>query len=88
MLERLSDDGWLYELVEVASPTQYRPDLADKAAHWLTRGVGMVWVVWPERHEVDVWTPGATEPRTLRDDDALEGGEIVPGFRVALDQLW
>ena len=75
-------------VVEVASPTQYRPDLTDKAAHWLARGVRAVWVIWPERHEVDVWTPGATGPRTLHDDDALEGGEVVPGFHVALDQLW
>jgi Uma2 family endonuclease len=75
-------------VVEVASPSQYRPDLADKAGIWLDRGVRMVWVVWSERREVDVWTSGAAEPRTLQDDDALDGGDVVPGFRVALDQLW
>jgi Uma2 family endonuclease len=75
-------------VVEVASPTQYRPDLADKAQQWLDRGVRMVWVVWPERRELDVWLPGSAEPRTLHDEDALEGGEVVPGFSVALGQLW
>jgi Uma2 family endonuclease len=75
-------------VVEVASPTQYRPDLADKARQWLDRGARMVWVIWPERLALDEWTRGSVEPRTLRDDDALEGGEVVPGFRLALGQLW
>lgn len=75
-------------VVEVASPSQYRPDLADKAGIWLDRGVRMVWVLWPEQREIDVWTPGTAEPRTLHDDDALDGGDVVPGFRLALDQVW
>jgi Uma2 family endonuclease len=75
-------------VVEVASPSQYRPDLADKARQWLDRGVRTVWVIWPERHEVDVWIPGATEPSTLRDDETLEGGEVIPGFQITLGQLW
>ena len=75
-------------VVEIASPTQYRPDLGDKAQHWLERGVRVVWVIWPDRRELDVWTLGAAEPRTLHDDDALDGGDVVPGFRLALGQLW
>ena len=75
-------------VVEIASPTQYRPDLADKARLWLDRGVHLVWVVWPERRELDIWTSGVTEPRTLIDDDALEGGDVIPGFRATLSQLW
>jgi Uma2 family endonuclease len=74
-------------VVEIASPTQYRPDLADKAQHWLDRGVRLVWVIWPERREVDVWTRGSTAPRTLQDDDTLEGGDVVPGFVIPLGQV-
>lgn len=75
-------------VVEVASPTQYRPDLADKARHWLDRGVRLVWVVWPDRRELDAWTSGGKEPRTLHGDDALDGGDVVPGFRIPLSQIW
>ncbi|HZS89861.1 MAG TPA: Uma2 family endonuclease [Chloroflexota bacterium] len=75
-------------VVEIASPTQYRPDLADKAQRWLDRGVRQVWVIWPERHEIDIWTPGATGPHTLQGDDTLDGGDIVPGFSLALSQIW
>jgi Uma2 family endonuclease len=75
-------------VVEIASPTQYRPELSDKAQRWLDRGVRLVWVIWPEWREVDEWTPGATEPLTLQDDDTLHGGDIVPGFSLALSQIW
>jgi Uma2 family endonuclease len=35
-------------VVVIASPSQDRPDLADKVGRWLTRGVRAVWVIWPE----------------------------------------
>jgi Uma2 family endonuclease len=75
-------------VVEIASPTQYRPDLADKAQHWLDRGVRLVWIIWPEQHEVDVWTRGAAAPCTLQDAETLEGGDVVPGFGIPLNLLW
>ena len=75
-------------VVEIASPTQYRPDLADKAHFWLDRGVRLVWVAWPDRRELDVWAPGAADPQTLHGDDYLEGGAVVPGFHIPLDQVW
>jgi Uma2 family endonuclease len=75
-------------VVEIASATQYRPDLADKAQHWLDRGVRLVWVIWPERREVDVLTRGSAAPRTLQDDDTLDGDDVIPGFGIPLSQVW
>jgi Uma2 family endonuclease len=74
-------------VVEIASPTQYRPDMADKAQRWLERGVRAVWVIWPERHELDIWEPGTIEPRTLRDDEVLDTA-VLPDFRLSLAELW
>ncbi|MGH2343856.1 MAG: hypothetical protein ACRDG4_01425 [Chloroflexota bacterium] len=37
---------------------------------------------------IDIWTPDAASPRTLRDADYLDGGDVVPGFRLALAELW
>jgi Uma2 family endonuclease len=34
-------------VVEVASPSQYRPEMGEKARFWLKCGVRLVWVVWP-----------------------------------------
>ncbi len=46
-----------------------------------------MWVIWPERRELDVWTSDSAEPRTLDDDDTLDGGHVVPGFRILLSQF-
>jgi Uma2 family endonuclease len=74
-------------VVEIASPTQYRPDMGDKAQQWLGRGVRLVWVVWPDQHEIDVWTPGAQEPRTLGGHNELDAGDVVPGLRITVANL-
>ncbi len=74
-------------VVEIASPRQSRPDLAEKARHWIERGVTVVWVLWPDQRELDVWSEGISEPRTLQEDDTIEG-DVVPGFLLPLNQLW
>ena len=74
--------------VEIASPSQFRPVLGAKAWLWLSRGAHLVWVVWPERQELDVWTPGEETPRTLRLGDAVDGGDVLPGFTLSLADLF
>jgi Uma2 family endonuclease len=74
--------------VEVASPSQYRPEMSAKAWQWLHRGSRLVWAVWPTRREVDVWTPGQQAPLTLHSADVLDGREVVPGFTYAPADLF
>jgi len=75
--------------IEVVSPSQKLGDdaMAAKARRYLQGGTRLVWVVWPERREVDVWrVASVNQPAaTLHSDDALDGEDIVPGFtyRVA-----
>jgi Uma2 family endonuclease len=67
--------------VEVASPSQSTGDLAAKAALYLAGGTRLVWVVWPDRRQVDVWHPGDTgPPATLGVGDTLAGEDVIPGF--------
>lgn len=76
-------------VVEVASPSQQqRRDLHDKARRWLERGVRLVWVVWPDRKAVDVWKPGVAKPHSLTGQAELDGGDVVPGFRVPIAEIW
>ncbi|HVA91863.1 MAG TPA: Uma2 family endonuclease [Chloroflexota bacterium] len=75
-------------VVEIASPSQFRPVLGAKAWLWLRRGARLVWVVWPRQQEIDVWTPGQETPRTLRLGDAVEGGDVLPGFTLSLADLF
>lgn len=75
--------------VEVASPTQWRPEMADKARLWLARGCKLVWVVWPRYQTIDVWRPGDQEKRqTLRPGDELDGADVMPGFRYPVSKVF
>ena len=72
--------------------------MAANARQYLNAGTALVWVVWPEQGEVDVWRPADVRPRyqdmrpstTLhaRDDDALSGENVVPGFSCPLAPLF
>jgi len=74
--------------VEIASPTQYRPGMKAKAERYLAGGTSLVWVVWPGRRQVDVWRPGDAEPTILGSDDTLDGEAVVPGFTIAVMDLF
>jgi Uma2 family endonuclease len=76
-------------VVEVASPSQSRPEIEAKAKVWLDAGVRVIWLVWPSTRQVDVWTAGA-DPlvRCLDESDELDGGEVLPGFKYSLSRLW
>ncbi len=68
-------------VAEIASPSQYRPEMAAKARLYLEAGVRLVWIVWPDDEQVDVWRPGPDAPvATLSASDILDGYDIIPGF--------
>ena len=73
--------------VEVKSPGNSYPELAAKAAMWLSYGSRQVWVADPERATITVYRP-YQEPLTLTEDDVLEGGDLLPGFAVPVWRLF
>ena len=73
--------------VEVLSPDNTRREVERKVGIYLGAGVALVWVVDPKPRTVSVHQPGR-EPRVLGGDDVLEGGEVLPGFAVALAHLF
>lgn len=75
--------------VEVASPDQWRPELAAKVRAYLAYGVRLVWIVWPRSQQADVWRPGADEPAaTLGPGDMLDGEDVLPGFTLPVAALF
>ena len=72
---------------EVLSPDDSPRETERKVAISLGAGVALVWVVDPGRRTVAVHQPGR-EPEVLRGDDVLDGGEVLPGFAVALAYLF
>ena len=74
-------------VVEVVSPYDRPGAVAAKAAMWLEAGVRLVWVVDPSTRTVAVHAP-ARDVRVLGAGDALDGEDVVPGFRVAVADLF
>jgi len=74
-------------VVEVSSPSQTRPKTERKAARWLEYGVLEVWLVDSNRRTVDVRRATGNNQQ-LREGEVLTGGDIVPGFKIPLSEIF
>jgi len=74
--------------VEVVSPSETRPKVRTKIRKYQKYGTALIWVIWPERKIVEVYHLGSDLPLTLTAEDELNGGEIVPGFKLLINQLF
>ena len=75
--------------VEVASPDQFHPEMATKARLYLKAGVQLVWVVWPNERQVDLWLPGHDQPvKTMGVNGELDGLDVVLRFTYAVADLF
>ena len=66
--------------VEVVSPGDSAPEVAAKVAVYHRLGVRLVWVADPGPRTVAVHSAGGA-PHVLREGDVLDGGDVLPGFR-------
>lgn len=73
---------------EVVSPSDKASELEVKIAEYFRAGVQLVWVVHPTLSKIHVYT-SPTEPiRVLNVGDVLDGGAVVPGFKLPLTELF
>ena len=72
--------------VEVLSPTNDDEQMRVKVVNYLAAGT-IVWVVDPDKERIDLHQPGQPV-RVLRLDDTLEGGALLPGFSVAVREVF
>lgn len=73
--------------VEVVSPSNTVSAMQRKALEYLDAGARLVWIVDPAERTVTVHR-GRDDIRILAGGDALEGGATLPGFRLALTDLF
>ena len=73
--------------VEVTSPGDTGPDVAEKVASWLAAGTRAVWVVDPGRESVTIHESGAI-PRRLVVPEVLDGPPLAPAFRLPLADVF
>lgn len=83
--------GWLEGApevaVEIAGDGQAMSSLLKKAMEYLAAGSKMVWVLEPAAEMVTVVTP-PNQVRVLDAEEALDGGEALPGFRCEVRALF
>ena len=89
--ERLTSDVYLERApdlaIEILSPGQNTARLLDKVQFYLLNGVRLVWVIDPSARTIAVLAPGE-EGRTLTAGAMLDGGDLLPGFSVPVDELF
>ena len=72
--------------VEVLSPSNLASDINLKIRQLLDAGAQAVWIVDPATRSVQIHSPqGFT---VLREDDALSGGDILPGFSIKVADIF
>jgi Uma2 family endonuclease len=72
---------------EVISPTNTGDEIEQKLQDYFAAGVRMVWVVYPVFRRVYVYE-SLTQVRILTETDELDGGAVLPGFRIGIAALF
>ena len=73
--------------VEIESFSDSIAEVNDKARMWRSYGVPLVWATYTNPRSIDVHHADGTIT-TLRENDILDGGEILPGFSVPVGDVF
>jgi Uma2 family endonuclease len=85
-----TDEWWdvVPDLVgEVVTQEERAADLMDKIADYFRAGVRLVWLVYPRLQLVYVYH-SLTQAHILSASDELDGGVVLPSFRVSVAALF
>ena len=84
-------------VVELVSPSDEGPRgseaLRRKMASYLANGAQLGWLLFPQQRAVEIWQPGAGPAvpvvmERIEAAEVLEGGELLPGLRLELAEIW
>lgn len=73
--------------VEVTSPDDSFEEVEEKVFDWLDAGTRMVVVVNPRKRSATVYR-SRSEIAAMREGEVLEGGEVVPGWRLPVGEIF
>lgn len=72
---------------EIVSPSNTASEIQEKVLEYLDAGTRLVWVIDPQARVVNTYR-SRREVRVLGPQDELEGGDVLPGFRLPLEDLF
>jgi len=73
--------------VEIVSPTNLAEEIDRKITHYFQAEVRLVWVFYPESGRIYVYQ-SPTHVSILERTDTLDGGDVLPGFRLPIAQVY
>jgi Uma2 family endonuclease len=73
--------------IEVISKTNTFTEVVDEVNDYFRAGVRLVWLILPVQKLVYVYR-SPTDVRILQPGDELDGGDVVPGFRLPVRDLF
>jgi Uma2 family endonuclease len=73
-------------VIEIQSPDDSIASMRAKASYYLNNGAKLVWLVLTLKRLVIVLTANGED--ILTEADALEGGEVLPGFSLPVKELF
>ena len=73
--------------VEVLSPGNTASEINEKVAMYFAAGSRAVWVFNPKKRSASVYA-SPTNSRVLKEHDILDGGEVLPDFKLDLSKLF
>ncbi|WP_020476347.1 Uma2 family endonuclease [Zavarzinella formosa] len=74
-------------IVEILSPSDTQENIHDKLAEYLAAGVSIVWLIDPTDETVRIYRPDQ-RPTFVNADQELTAEPVLPGFRVAVADLF
>jgi len=73
--------------VEILSPSNRAGEIHAKVADYLAAGARLVWIVDPKRRTITIHET-LLAPRRLGARDALDGGDVLPGFAIPVEAVF
>jgi Uma2 family endonuclease len=73
--------------IEIVSPTNLAEEIDRKMMDYFQAGVRLVWVFYPDSGRVYVYQ-SPTHVSILERTDTLDGGEVLPGLRLPITELY
>jgi Uma2 family endonuclease len=73
--------------IEIISPSEEKADMLRKIDEYFNAGAEQVWHVFPESEQVIIFS-SPSEAKTYDSADELDGGNLLPGFRCCVSDLF
>ena len=84
-------------VIELVSPSDEGPRTAAalrrKMNAYMANGARLAWLLFPEQRAVEIWQASADQetpavPRRMETATVLDGGDLLPGLVLDLEEIW